>query len=79
MKLHDPVFRLDFIDVHGNAYVVYGSEEQLRPAYAEWVEANFDGPGKLTIQGFQDNFSRTPVEMSLERESVKGMVIARVL
>ena len=78
MYSHDPVFRLDFIDVHGNAYTVYGSEDQLRPVYVEWSTASFDGPGKMAIQGFQDNFSRTPVEMGSHGIGVSRLVGALI-
>lgn len=76
MNLHDSVYTLHVIDVHGNTFNVHGTDEQLRPVYEEWRDSTFDS-GKLTIKGFSDNWKRTPVDMVLNREMVQGMVLAR--
>lgn len=77
MNLHDQVYVLHVIDVHGNSYRVHGTENQLRPTYNEWKEASFDPSGKLVVKGFAEDFARSPVEMAMERDSIKGMILAR--
>jgi hypothetical protein len=77
MNSQDPVYILHVIDVHGNSYRVHGIERQLRPTYDAWKNASFEASGKLIVKGFAEDWDRSPVEMAMERDSIKGMILAR--
>jgi hypothetical protein len=78
MNSQDPVYILHVIDVHGNSYHVHGTERQLRPIYDDWKTTSFDVSGKLVVKGFAEDWRHNPVEMAMERDSIKGMILARV-
>lgn len=77
MNMQDPVYILHVIDAHGNSYRVHGTERQLRPTYESWKDASFDPSGKLVVKGFAEDWERSPIEMAMERDSIKGMILAR--
>ncbi len=67
----DPIYKLSIFDSSGNCYQILGPKSALVEAYVEYRDGYQEG--KFSVVGFCDDAAHSPMEITLERDIVKGM------